>query len=182
MDDNPNIKNKLKPLPLCSIQHSSEYDSVKRCFYEKGRLGAKALRLPLMQITEINDSPGRWKSLLNWQKMRILLVSMYLAQKLRHTVFASPTRRRDHHSSAPEFEPATPAEQSNAHRLSKFCFKNKNKTSRVSCKLLSIPHSLKCYSHNRRKTVPNVINWSVFFRQRSPKEVDLIEMSPRQSR
>ena len=39
---------------------------------------------------------------------------MYLAQKLRHTVFASPTRRRDHHSSAPEFEPATPAERSNA--------------------------------------------------------------------
>ena len=47
------------------------------------------------------------------KKMRILLVSMYLAQKLRHTVFASPTRRRDHHSSAPEFEPATPAERSN---------------------------------------------------------------------
>lgn len=46
--------------------------------------------------------------------MRILLVSMYLAQKLRHTVFASPTRRRDHHSSAPEVEPATPAERSNA--------------------------------------------------------------------
>ena len=46
--------------------------------------------------------------------MRILLVSMYLARKFRHTVFASPTRRRDHHSSAPEVEPATPAERSNA--------------------------------------------------------------------
>ena len=171
------------------MQHSAfvwVYDSVERCFYEKREtLFIASEPKPCvchMQIIEINDSPGRWKSLLNWQKMRILLVSMYLAQKLRHTVFASPTRRRDHHSSAPEFEPATPAEQSNAHRLSKFCFKNKNKTSGVSCKLLNIPHSLKCYSHNRRKTVPNVINWSVFFRQRSPKEVDLIEMSPRQSR
>ena len=46
MEGNPNIKNKLKPLALCSIQHSCEYDSVKRCFYEKGSLGAKALRLP----------------------------------------------------------------------------------------------------------------------------------------
>lgn len=41
--------------------------------------------------------------------MRILLVAMYLARKFRHNVLASPTRRRDHHSSAPEFEPATPA-------------------------------------------------------------------------
>lgn len=39
---------------------------------------------------------------------------MYLARKFRHTVFVSPTRRRDHHSSAPEFEPATPAERSKA--------------------------------------------------------------------
>lgn len=32
IEDNPNIKNKLKPLPLCSAQHSCEYDYVKSCF------------------------------------------------------------------------------------------------------------------------------------------------------
>lgn len=51
MEDNPNIKYKLKPLPLCSIQHSCEYMTPWRgAFMKKGdsvySLGAKALRLP----------------------------------------------------------------------------------------------------------------------------------------